>query len=328
MKHFNVLIIGLGSIGRRHIKILKALIDCSIFVLRQKNKTREDIPEVEKYLFDCKEINKIKIDFAIVCNPPIFHVETAIILAKKNIPFLMEKPVCVSMRKIPQLLDIVKDKGLPVLVGFNLRHHYLYNKIKELIASKKMGKILAILAETGQYLPNWREFDYTTSYSAYRDLGGGVIFDLTHEIDLAVDLLGEVNSLSCMKKKMSSLKIDSEDIAEITLSHKNGGICHLHLDYLQKEYTRKFKLIFENGEIFWDYSSGRLRLTSTNKRSNFSQPENYTRDNTFISQLKHWLEVLSGKQKPLVSLERGVYISKIALCAHSSSEKRKWINVK
>ncbi len=327
MKPFNVLIIGLGSIGRRHIKILKELIECKIFVLRQKTKNREDLPEVEKYLFDWKEINEMHIDFAVVCNPPIFHVDTAIILAKKNIPFLLEKPACVSMRKIPLLLDLVKDKGLPVLIGFNLRYHYLYKKIKELIALKKMGKILSFLAETGQYLPSWRDSPYSASYSAHRDQGGGVIFDLTHEIDLAVDFLGEVESLSCMKDKISSLKIESEDIAEITMSHKNGAISHLHLDYLQKEYTRKLKLIFENGEIFWDYSSGILRLTSTNNRVDFAQPENYARDNTFKSQAEHWLDVLSRKEEPLISLERGIYISKIAASAHASSEKRKWINI-
>ena len=190
-----------------------------------------------------------------------------------------------------------------------------------------MGKMYSFLAETGQYLPDWRDSDYTNGYSAHKELGGGVIFDLTHEIDLAVDLLGEVNYLSCFKDKMSSLKIDTEDIAEITLSHKNRCISHIHLDYLQKEYTRKFKLILEKGEIYWDYSLGKIKLTTENKSSDFFQPEGYTRDDTFKSQFKHWFNVLKGKQKPLVSLEKGIYISKIALYAHNSSEKKKWMKI-
>jgi len=239
----------------------------------------------------------------------------------------MEKPVCVAMNKVPQLIRLVNDKNLPVLVGFNLRYHYLYNKIKEILASNKLGKILSFFSETGQYLPYWRDSEYTNSYSAHKELGGGVIYDLTHEIDLAVDLLGEVNYLSCLKNKISSLKINTEDIAEITLSHKNRGISHLHLDYLQIEYTRKFKLIFEKGEIYWDYSMGKIKLTTENKSSEFFQPKNYTRDDTFKSQVKHWFNVLNKKEKPLVSLEKSIYISKIALCAHNSSEKKKWIRL-
>lgn len=327
MKQYKVLIIGLGSIGRRHINILKEIIDCNIFVLRQKNKVKKRIPAVEEYIFNWDDVQNKSIDFAIICNPPVFHVDTAIILAQKSIPFILEKPVCVSMNKVPQLIKIVNDKKLPVLVGFNLRYHDLYKKIKEITDSNKLGKIYSFFAETGQYLPEWRDFYYTRSYSAHKELGGGVILDLTHEIDLAFDLLGEINWLSCLKVKMSSLKIDTEDIAEITLSHKNGGISHIHLDYLQKEYTRKFKLIFEKGEIFWDYSLGKIKLTSKNKSSEFFQPKNYIRDDTFKSQLKHWMNVLNGKEKPLTTLEKGIYVSKVALCAHNSSEKKKWIKV-
>lgn len=328
MKSYKVLIIGLGSIGRRHIRIIKEILDCSIIVLREKNKTREPIPAVEEYIFDWHELQNQDIDFAVICNPPAFHVKTAIILAQKNIPFIIEKPICVSMDKIPKLIQIVKDKKIPVLVGFNLKYHFLYKKIKEIIASHKLGSIYSFFAETGQYLPDWRDYDYTKSSSAQKKLGGGVIYDLTHEIDLSVDLLGEVSWLSCLKDKMSPLKIDTEDIAEITLSHKDGGISHLHLDYLQREYTRKFKFIFEKGEIFWNYSSGKIKLTSKNKSSELYQPKDYTRDDTFKSQLKHWMNILEGKEKPLSSLENGIYISKVAISAHHSSESKKWIKVK
>jgi len=225
------------------------------------------------------------------------------------------------------LLKIVQDKGLPALVGFNLRYHCLYKKIKEIIASNKLGRIFSFQAETDQYLLEWRDFDYTKSYSAYKELGGGVIFDLTHEIDLAVDLLGQVNWLTCFKDKTSSLKINTKDIAEITFSHKNGGISHIHLDYLQKEYTRKFKSIFEKGEVFWDYSLDKIKLINENKSSELFQPESYTRDDTFKSQFKHWFNVLEQKEKPLIPLEDGIYISKVAISTHKSSDQKKWIKV-
>jgi len=328
MPRYKVLIIGLGSIGKRYINILNKICACEIYALREHNKDREDTASICSYIFDRQELLGLGIDFAIICNPSALHMETALFLAKNGIPFVIEKPVCVSInRNVRKLLNIVKNKKLQVLVGFNLRYHYLYKKIKHIISSGKLGKILSFFSETGQYLPTWRNFDYQRSYSSHKELGGGVIFDLTHEIDLAADLLGEVRYLTCLKSKVSSLKINTEDIAEVTFLHKNKMISHLHLDYLQKEYTRRFKLVCEKGEILWDYALGKLRIISENKKYEFFQPKDYTRDETFKSQLKHWFKVLENKQKPLVSLEKGIYVSRLAIYSHVASEKRKWLKV-
>lgn len=327
MKHWNVLVIGLGSIGRRHVRILNETIHCNIFVLRQKTKRPEDIPGVKEYLYRWEDFERKTFDFAVICNPTSHHIPAAIALAERNIPFLMEKPVCGSFEQASRLTRLVKNKKLPVLVGFNTRHHYLYKKIKDIIASRQLGKVLSFFSETGQYLPDWRASDYTKSSSARKELGGGVIFDLTHEMDFAVDLLGDVRNMTCLKARLSSLNINTEDIAEITMAHKNGGIAHIHLDYLQEAFTRKFKLIFEKGEIFWNYASGTLELTTKNKRRVYKQPKDYTRDDTFKTQLKHWLRVIKGLEKPLVPLERGLYISKLAMAAHASSEQKKWIRI-
>ena len=201
MKQYKILIIGLGSIGKRHIRIFKQLIDCKIVVLRQKNKISENFPGVDKFLYSCKDLQREDIDFAVICTPPALHINSAIDLAKNNIPFIIEKPVASSLKRINSLSKLIESKKLPVLVGFNLRHHVLYKKIKDIISSDKLGKILAFFAETGQYLPRWRNYDYRKSCSAHKELGGGVIFDLAHELDFATDLLGDVDRVICFKDK-------------------------------------------------------------------------------------------------------------------------------
>jgi predicted dehydrogenase len=325
LKTYKILIVGLGSIGRRHIKILKETIVCEISVLREKNKIPEMLPGVKEFLFSWEDIKNRNFDFAVICNPTSLHVRTAIALAKRGIPFLMEKPVYIDREQIAKLVHLVEEKKLPVLVGFYLRHHVLYKKIKEIIASAALGKLLSLSSEMGQYLPDWRAYDYRQSFSARKALGGGVIFELTHEIDLAIDLMGKVDFASCLKGKLSSLMIETEDVAEIILSHQDGLISHLHLDYLQKQYTRKVKLIFEKGEIFWDYSQGTLVITTQNKKREIRQPAHYTRDDIFKAQLKHWLQVFKGKREPAVSLENGIYVSDVAIAAHRSSDNKKWI---
>lgn len=327
MQKHRVLVVGLGSIGRRHVKILGEVADCRISVLREKAKVKEDVPGVDDYLFSWDDVEKRAFDFAVISNPSSLHMEAAVSLAAKGIPFLLEKPVCVSLKRVPRLLRIVHDQKLPVLVGFNLRYHVLYKKIKDIVSSRKMGRLLSFLAETGQYLPDWRTGDYAEASSASRELGGGVIFDLAHELDLAVDLQGKVDHLFCWKDKLTSLRIDTEDIAEITLAHQNRSISHIHLDYIQKTYTRRFKLIFEKGEILWDYSGGKLDLASSRGPMEIRQPQDYTRDDTFRSQLKHWLDVLQGKAEPLVSLDDGIYVSRIALLAHQSSDRKRGVKL-
>jgi len=327
MRRWNVLVVGLGSIGRRHIQILRETIQGDIFVLRQRTKSPQDLPGVTGYFYRWADVLTTSIDFAVICNPTPLHIPTALTLAQNGIPFLMEKPVCASLDGTSRLLRLVQNRRLPVLIGFNWRYHYLYKKIKEIHASRKLGRPLSFYSEMGQFLPDWRAYDYTESSSARKKLGGGVIFDLTHEINLAVDLMGEVRTLTCLKSRVSSLKIDTEDIAEITFSHLNNRISHIHLDYLQKAYTHKIKLIYENGELFWDHSRGTLKLTTKDKIREYAQPKSTTRNDMFKAQLKHWFRVLEGKETPIVSLKQGIYISKLAIAAHASSEQKKWIKI-
>ncbi|UCC95545.1 MAG: Gfo/Idh/MocA family oxidoreductase, partial [Candidatus Omnitrophota bacterium] len=167
-KRYTALIIGLGSIGRRHARILKESARCIIFALREKTKTREDNSYIDDYLFSWNDIDSHKIDFAIVANPSALHMGSALLLAQKGIPFIIEKPVCVSSKDAKKLVRVVKGKNLPVLVGFNLRYHSLYQKVKELLCAQQLGRPLSLFVETGYYLPAWRNYDYKKSYSVSR----------------------------------------------------------------------------------------------------------------------------------------------------------------
>jgi len=327
MKKYKALIIGLGSIGRRHVRVLKSTGKCAISILRLKNKLTEKEPGVDNFLFSWKDFRKADMDFAIICTPPFMHVDAISRLAGNNIPFIVEKPVCISMKNANSVIKAVKAGRIAAMVGFNMRYHYLYRKIREIIRSGRLGRVISFLAETGQYLPDWRDYEYEKCYSASKKLGGGVIFDLTHEIDIAVDILGPVDRLSCLKSKLTDLKIDTEDNAEITFLHKNKAVSHLHLDYIQKKYTRKFKFILEKGEIFWDYSAGSICVTEKNRSRRYRQPAAYTRDDMFRSQLRHWFNVLEKKGRPLVPIEDGIYVSKLAIACHKSSDMKRWIKI-
>ena len=135
--------------------------------------------------FGIKTVNNLnqavaeKPDFAIISNPTHLHVDTALDLARASIPFLIEKPVSDRLEGLDSLKKTILEKNLPVMVGFQLRHHPGYKQFVRLISSGEIGRPLSLQGYVGQYLPDWRpDDDYRESYSAKKELGGGVILDL------------------------------------------------------------------------------------------------------------------------------------------------------
>src|SRR5690606_21417659 len=115
------------------------------------------------------------------------------------------------------------------------------------------GKPLWANIEVGQYLPDWRPWqNYRESYTARKELGGGIILDASHEIDYARWLFGEVDTLLCMADKVSDLELNVEDCATVLMRMKSGMQVDVHLDCIQRHYTRHCKIVGANGTMHWD----------------------------------------------------------------------------
>jgi predicted dehydrogenase len=326
------LLIGLGSIGRRHLRLLVEMIDCEIICWRSGKEQVlpgvDDKYEVEAFDSLDQAISE-KPDFAIIANPTSLHVETALALAKADIPFLIEKPVSDRMEGLDSLKEIVSEKNLPVLVGFQLRHHSGYKQLLELINSGEIGRPLNLQGCVGQYLPDWRpDVDYRQSYSAKKNFGGGVILDLCHEIDIAISILGQVLRVSCICDHYSDLEIETEDMADITMEHQGRCVSHIHLNYLERDYMWVTTVMGSLGTITWDYGKGYVEIVRSGGTSQrWDNPVGFERDWLFRDQLKHWLEVLNGKTPPLVNLDDGIVATQIALAAKRSSVEKRHIDI-
>ena len=326
------LIIGLGSIGRRHLQILAQMDDGKIICCRS-GKGRVvpgfDAKHGVKTVNNLNQAIAEKPDFAIIANPTSLHVETALSLASAGIPFLIEKPVSDRLEGLDSLQRTVSEQSIPVMVSFQLRHHPGYKQLLQMINSGEIGKPLSLQGYVGQYLPEWRpNEDYRQSYSAKKDLGGGVILDLCHEIDIAISILGNVNKVSCLCDHYSDLQIETEDMADITMEHTSKTLSHVHLNYLERGYEWVTKVMGTLGTVIWDYRRGYvkiIRADSTSRRWN--DPNGFERDWLFREQLKQWLEVLDGKTVPAVNLVEGIAVTKVALAAKRSSQEKRHIEV-
>ena len=222
-----ILVIGCGSIGKRHIRNLKAL---NVRDIIAHDLRMERCREVEqeygvKAYDDLEEALAQKPDVALICTPTSLHIPPALSAARNGCHLFIEKPLSHSLDGVDELLEIVARKNLITLVGCNMRFHPSIALVKELLGKESIGKVLCARVQTGQYLPDWHPWeDYRQGYSANKSLGGGIILDGVHEIDYITWLLSEVSQVVCFSDKLSSLEIDTEDTAEILLRLKSGAI--------------------------------------------------------------------------------------------------------
>jgi predicted dehydrogenase len=179
-------IVGLGSIGRRHFRNLLALGEAEIILVRSHRSTLPDA-ELAGYPVETEldeALQKHRPDAVIVANPTSMHMEAAITAARTGCHILLEKPVSHSLERVDELQHVMQETGSRVLVGFQFRYHPTLLQAQELIRQGRLGTVLSAHAHWGEYLPNWHPWeDYRQSYAARADLGGGVIVTLTHPLD-------------------------------------------------------------------------------------------------------------------------------------------------
>lgn len=326
------LIIGCGSIGKRHVGNLLSLGVQDIIAFdtqtprREETKKRFHIP----VLNSLEETWQHKPEIAVIAVPTSLHVPLASEAAKHGCHLFIEKPLSHTMEGVDELLELVKEQKLITLVGCNMRFLLGTIQVKSLIDEGTIGKVVAAQFEAGQYLPDWHPWeDYREMYSARSELGGGVILDAIHEIDLIHWMLGRVEAIACFAGKLSHLEIDTEDTAAILLRFANGAIGELHLDYVQRPYSRSCHIIGEEGTILWDFYERQVKFYSakTGGWQTFPQKPDYDINEMYIEEMKHFLNCLEGKTKPMQDINSAKRTVEIALAAKEAAKTGKVVSL-
>ncbi len=244
-----VLVAGLGSIGQRHLRNLKAVVGDELEVLAYR--VRRDTPlltdaltvdasvDVElKYgvrpFFDLDAALAEKPDLTLVCNPTsLLHLDTAVKAAEAGCHLLIEKPLSNSLAGVDALIETVERNNLVALVAYQWRFHPLLRRVCEILKDRALGRIVSVQAEVGEFLPAWHGYeDYRRMYAARRDQGGGVVLTQSHEIDYLLWLFGRPSRVFAIGGHRSGLDIDVEDTADILMDC--GGVpTQLHQDYVR-----------------------------------------------------------------------------------------------
>jgi len=323
----SALIVGLGSIGRRHLTNLRKLAaDVRITVWRHQVPmgNRENPEDADRVVYTLADALSGRPDMAIVAGPSAFHVETALALAGNGIPVFVEKPLSNSCKGVAELLNLCKIRSIPLMVGYNLRFYRPLQILRQAIVDGRVGRVMSIRAEVGQYLPDWRvDCDYRRGVSANRDLGGGVVLELSHELDYLRWIGGEVKLVTAQTARLSDLEIDVEDTAEIILGFSSGVMGSVHLDMTQRAPTRSCRVAGTEGTLAWDGITHSVRLYDAESRAwtDLHPVSAVDRNEMFLAELRHFLDCAEHNGVPSVSGEDGWRALSIALAVKESSAK-------
>jgi CMP-N,N'-diacetyllegionaminic acid synthase len=231
-----VLIIGYGSIGRRHEEVLYTFDTIEEIHIVTKQTLKDKI--TYKNIMDVEDLHQY--DYIVVASETYKHYEQLAYLDKHLFGkiFFCEKPLFENNKPF-----VIENNS--IYVGYVLRFHPLLQKLKSFLESEK---VISVAIHCGQYLPTWRkEVDYRNSYSAHKDQGGGVLLDLSHEIDYAQWLYGRMDDIRSYQLKISDLEIDSDDIVTLISKTEKGVVLTLSIDYISKiTYRRMIVNTFDN----------------------------------------------------------------------------------
>lgn len=312
MKINSIAVLGLGSIGTRHfLNVLELGVTAIGFDPDPKKcetimaQAKEKFPNAKFEIFARQNEAINAAQAVIIASPHKYHLAALNSCVEAGKHCLVEKPLAITSDALEPLLIAAKQKDLILCVGFNMRFRPVVEKAKELIP--QLGKMYTARFICASYLPEWRTGqNYTANYTA-DPLTGGVIFDISHELDLAHHLLGHGAVVSCFADNSGLLDIPSEDRAEITLKHESGCLSHIHLDYITRPRQRGFECAGENGFLEVNLQTHTLKFFAANGdllRDEIHAPpfNNYE----YLEELKDFINAIEYKSAPRCPARDGV----------------------
>ncbi|MCK5579887.1 MAG: Gfo/Idh/MocA family oxidoreductase [Candidatus Omnitrophica bacterium] len=260
-----IIFFGLGSIGKRHARILLEKYKHDLYAFRSGTREKGNelnIPEV----YSWEEVDAIKPDIAFVTNPTSMHVDVAIACAQMGMHLFIEKPLDSEIEDLGKLLKIVSKKKLATYVAYVLRFHPVVVRLKKYCEKQKP---LHMRVACSSYLPKWHpRRDVSKRYSSHKKMGGGVIYDLSHEIDYVEYILGDIMRIKGQFAQRSDITVDVEDYADILVETKKGP-ANIHINFFSHVNERKVQIDFKDRYIEGDllkntvteYREGQKRKT-------------------------------------------------------------------
>lgn len=296
MQQIKVCFTGVGSIAKRHIRNLQTVCNVRGIQLQidafRHSVNSSSIDGIQKSFHEIGQVSS-DYDIIFITNPTELHLETLKQFHDKGKHFFIEKPV-VSQNQISLAKQVLLKNNTVYYVACPLRYNAVIQYIKKNIC---VDDVISIRSISSSYLPDWRPGqDYRQTYSAHKDLGGGVSIDLIHEWDYLTYIFGWPNHVKCFIGKKSNLEIDSDDYA-IYIAEFDRQIAELHLDYFGRKTIREIQLFTQDDTIIGDIANNKIIFLTSGKVIEFKEE----RDDFQKRELEYFLDMVMG----VVPVENG-----------------------
>ena len=307
-----ILICGLGSIGRRHLRVLRGLFpSLQISVLRSGLGPPCEEVKLANHIFE--NLSDAQIwhpQAAIIATPATDHLKKALPLARNGVPLLIEKPLSSNLGPRNELIELKNLAGsIPVVLAYVLRHDPCAVYVKEHLSGGILGTIIDASFYCGSWLPDWRPgLNYRNCVSARSDLGGGVLLEISHEIDLALWFFGEINLHLSLLRQSNLLDIDVEDQAILVGSTPNKTSISINLNFCTKPSKRLLCVRGDQGEIVWDMINGEVQLSHEDPGRSQRFTSATTAEERYTNQVLHFLSCVNRTELPICSVDDGIKV--------------------
>lgn len=325
MVNAKILVVGCGSIGRRHINNMRSL-GITRFVLCDPN--TEMLKKASAGIEDAALVTDFKValnespDAAVICTPSSMHLDMAKELVSRGVHVLIEKPLSHTIEGCEELEKLVEEKGVVAMMAMCYRFHPAFQHVKRLIDSSAIGRIYHANYYGGHYLPDWHPHaDYRKEYASKSSLGGGVVLTSIHGLDNVRWLFGDVVEGHAFVDKVSQLEMDVEDLALGVFRMENGAYVSWQTDFLQRIGQHRLVVAGELGTIRANMSDGTIEIFHIDTGKWTSERVLFEVNTMYVKEMKEFLECVHSKTRPHLNIREGIKTLKLAVGLKESGDR-------
>lgn len=331
MANQHLLVIGCGSVGKRHAANFEAL-GCRISGIDPRperlNETASRVRLEHRFVhFEAALERSAEFDAAVIASPPSLHVSQAVACLEAGLPLLLEKPVAPDLESARHLLRVARRAGVPVLLGYTFRWWPPVQRLKALVDEAAVARVLRVSMVMAAHLADWHPWErYQDFFMARASLGGGTLLDESHFLDLMLWLFEWPRELSASVERLSSLEIDTDDNVEVSLALRSGVRVGIHLDLYSRPHERSIRIFGEEGTLEWNNEANQVRSFRTGDDWRVIQ---FTceRNDMFLEEARHFLDVLHGRAAPLCTLVDGCRVLQLVEAIRASDRERRMVEL-
>lgn len=326
IKPKHILVVGAGSVGKRHLKNFASLGALVSAIDPRKDRLAEAGKEVSlEQSFTTIEAaleNAEIYDGVVVGSPTAYHVRQSEAAIHAGLAVLLEKPVSPTLKEAERLKKALQKKPKSkLLLGYTYRWWPPIKEFRKRIESGEIGTVRYVEFMMGAHLADWHPWEkYQEFFMSVKKLGGGALLDESHFIDLLVWMFGMPQSLIARVEKISNLDIETDDNVDILFVYENGMRANIHLDLYRRPHERYIRAIGDDGSIEWSIDPNRIRVGSEAGGVWNEKSFAYERNDMFVGVAKEFLAMLDGSAEPSCDIHDGIKVMQLIEASRESSE--------